>query len=217
MKIKIIKGTIIGFIIIFLSFTVIELSRSHFDLVSEYNNIIIDYNKLKLNSNNEIVDTLISIYKLNKEKANLIGSSVYYFSKKLDIPWQIIIAKIKVESNFNYLAKSNKKTKSNGDKKAEYARGLMQLKPSTAREICHEFGMEWLGTNMLYSPFYNIKFGTYYLYKMRGIFGNKIMDMVISYNIGCYRYYNILNKKEKMPENYQHWNKVKKEIDKLRS
>ena len=54
----------------------------------------------------------------------------------------LVLAVMKTESTFNSRARSHKG-----------AMGIMQILPSTAREVAGNIGMEWKGHDMLFGPF----------------------------------------------------------------
>ena len=76
------------------------------------------------------------------------------YSKEYEVDKYLIYATIKVESNFNENAKSNKG-----------AKGLMQLIDSTGEEIAQSIGMT-IDNDDLFEPEINIKLGTKYLSTM---------------------------------------------------
>ncbi|OGS37783.1 MAG: hypothetical protein A2293_16570 [Elusimicrobia bacterium RIFOXYB2_FULL_49_7] len=85
----------------------------------------------------------------------------------------LITSLIKVESNFIRRAKSHRG-----------AVGLMQILPSTAREIAAELGVKDFQISQLEDPDTNIRFGTYYLAKLIGEFnGNQVLALA-AYNAG---------------------------------
>lgn len=83
---------------------------------------------------------------------------------------------VKAESNFQKRAKSHRG-----------AIGLMQLLPSTAEELATELGIENFSEEMLEIPDINIRLGFHYLDKLRTIFGNRKIDMLVAYNAGLLR------------------------------
>ncbi|WP_413854300.1 lytic transglycosylase domain-containing protein [Candidatus Ruminimicrobium bovinum] len=85
----------------------------------------------------------------------------------------LIQAIIKVESNFNVNAKSKKG-----------ATGLMQIMPSTAKEIASVFKIENFDAEKLYDQETNIMFGTYYCYYLLNIFDNNLNLALAAYNAG---------------------------------
>lgn len=94
---------------------------------------------------------------------------------------------IKVESNFNINAKSKKG-----------AIGLMQIMPSTAKEIAAVFKITDYTDEKLYDIETNIMFGTYYCYYLLNIFDNNLNLALAAYNAGL--------------GNVRQWNKSNKEI-----
>lgn len=84
----------------------------------------------------------------------------------------LVLAVIKAESGFSVSAVSEKG-----------AVGLMQLKPSTAREIVRELGLEFEGHESLYDPFLNVRLGIHYLGSLRARY-RSIERALIAYNVG---------------------------------
>ncbi len=81
-----------------------------------------------------------------------IANLIYTQSKEHDIDYRLVLAVMKVESNFKTDAVSPKG-----------ARGLLQVKPSLARGIAETLGVDWSGARSLNEPGNNIKFGVYHL------------------------------------------------------
>jgi soluble lytic murein transglycosylase len=81
-----------------------------------------------------------------------IANYVYAESKEHDIDYRLVLAVMKVESNFKLDAVSPKG-----------ARGLLQIKPSLGRGIAETLGVTWTGDRTLHEPEKNIKFGVYHL------------------------------------------------------
>ena len=82
------------------------------------------------------------------------------YSKEYGVPEYIVYSTIKVESNFNSGALSNKG-----------AVGLMQITPDTFKWI-QMLLHEDLADGMLYDPETNIKYGTYLLSYLYDVFGD---------------------------------------------
>jgi len=85
-------------------------------------------------------------------------------SQKYNIPKELIKAVIKAESNFNPFAISPKN-----------AIGLMQLLPSTAKEM---------GVEDIFDPYQNIMGGTKYLRMLLDKYNNNLFLALASYNAG---------------------------------
>ncbi|MBP8625696.1 MAG: lytic transglycosylase domain-containing protein [Syntrophorhabdaceae bacterium] len=95
---------------------------------------------------------------LKDEKVNIpeerllsIARMVYRTSKNHNLDYRLMLAIMKVESNFRHDAISPKG-----------ARGLFQVKPSLARYIADDAGVHWSGNNTLDEPEKNIKIGVYF-------------------------------------------------------
>jgi len=81
-----------------------------------------------------------------------IANYVYTESRERDLDYRLVLAIMKVESNFKREAISSKG-----------ARGLLQIKPSLGRVIAEDLGVDWSGDRILHEPEKNIKFGVYHL------------------------------------------------------
>ena len=92
-------------------------------------------------------------------------------SKEFDVDPYLILAVVKTESSFDKNALSKKG-----------AVGLMQLLPSTAKELSEELGIEY-SYEKLFEPDYNIRLGTFYLKKLFDIFGSEKL-VLLAYNSG---------------------------------
>jgi len=101
-----------------------------------------------------------------------IATHVYAESRERNLDYRLVLAVIKVESNFKQDAVSSKG-----------ARGLLQIKPSLARGIAEHLGVTWSGDRILHEPEKNIKFGVYHLSKLIGDFG-ALSWALYAYNSG---------------------------------
>jgi len=108
------------------------------------------------------------------EKTRAIANSVYEESQKYAIDYRLILAVMKVESNFKNEAISSKG-----------ARGLLQVKPSLAKYIAKDtgIGVEEVTTLTLHEPEKNIKIGVNYLSKLLDMFDN-LTSALHAYNVG---------------------------------
>ncbi len=61
--------------------------------------------------------------------------------------------------------------------------GLMQLMPSSARDVARRHGIPWQGARTLHDPVKNVRLGVIYLAEMRDRFGSPDLAMA-AYNIG---------------------------------
>lgn len=90
--------------------------------------------------------------------------SVYY-----QIPWEVYIALIRVETNFNPTLTSK-----------AGCRGLMQIKESTAKEIAKKLNIGYKEKRTLFNEFCNIAIGSYYLSE------NILKKKDINHGVSCY-------------------------------
>ena len=64
------------------------------------------------------------------------------------------------------------------------ARGLMQIMPKTGRKIARHFNERWHGSNSLYNPVTNLKYGAYYYQKLLKQFDGHYAIALAAYNAG---------------------------------
>ena len=67
------------------------------------------------------------------------------------------------------------------------AYGLMQIMPSTGRELGQRLGVARVGTAELFNPQVNVRLGTFYVKNLLGSFGNELERSLASYNAGMGR------------------------------
>ncbi len=125
----------------------------------------------------EIVEKTVIFLKERKpgipeDRIKVIANSVYEESRKYDLDYRLVLAIMKVESNFKNEAVSRRG-----------ARGLMQIKPSSAKIIARESGVEVKGAKCLHEPEKNIKIGVSYLSKLHAMFENMV-SALHAYNAG---------------------------------
>ena len=110
--------------------------------------------------------------RLGDETLTRMANTVYEESQLYELDYRLVLAVIKVESNFRHDAVSNRG-----------ARGLMQIKPSLAKFIAKDAGVSYNGHGSLSEPENNIKLGVYHLSRLMEDF----KDMAIAlhaYNAG---------------------------------
>ncbi len=115
---------------------------------------------------------------LNKVEENehplKYGEYVEKYAKEYNLPEYFIYGIIKVESNFDPLAKSS-----------AGALGLMQMMPSTFEELTSSKHLgEGLSTEALYSPDVSIRYGTYYFMYLYRKFDYDLHTALAAYNAG---------------------------------
>ena len=64
------------------------------------------------------------------------------------------------------------------------ARGLMQIMPTTGRQIARHFNDRWRGSHALYDPVKNLKYGAYYYQKLLKQFNGHYAVALAAYNAG---------------------------------
>lgn len=109
---------------------------------------------------------------LTDDQARLVAHTVYQESARHGMDYRLILAVMKVESHFSHDA-----TSSMG------ARGLLQVKPSLARHIAGDAGVEWKGARTLDEPDENIKIGVFFLRQLLRDF-ETVPLALHAYNVG---------------------------------
>lgn len=110
--------------------------------------------------------------KMDREQMRTIASIVYEESIRHEVDYRLILAMMKVESNFRHDAVSPRG-----------ARGLLQIKPSLAKHIAHHAGIQWSGNKTLDKPDNNIKIGVYFFARLMDDFENT-HSALHAYNVG---------------------------------
>ena len=87
-------------------------------------------------------------------------------------PW-LVLGVIRQESAFNTRAVSSSD-----------ARGLMQLLPSTGREVYQRIGMEAFRDDLLFDPQLNVRLGTQYLGRLADTHRGNLVPALAAYNAG---------------------------------
>jgi len=108
----------------------------------------------------------------NDEKLIKIANSVYEEAKDFEIDYRLVLAVMKVESNFKSDAISKKG-----------ARGLLQIKPSLAKHVSKETGVSIKSPKCLEEPEKNIRIGVSHLSWLMDKFEN-INTALHAYNVG---------------------------------
>jgi soluble lytic murein transglycosylase len=89
------------------------------------------------------------------ETLRRMANTVYAESRLYALDYRLVLAVIRVESNFKQEAVSNKG-----------ARGLMQVKPSLAKYIARDAGVSVKGSTSLAEPENNVRLGVHYLSRL---------------------------------------------------
>jgi soluble lytic murein transglycosylase len=151
-----------------------------------------------LRDDNQRLETVVLLREfLDKESiripettVNEIAGSIHEASRRFDLPPEMILAVIRIESAFDINALSNKG-----------AVGLMQIMPATGEEIARDLRMSWPGVDLLRNPQANIEMGTYYLTKLIGQFNNLAVALA-AYNHGPGRIAELSEAKAELPMEY---------------
>ena len=138
---------------------------------------------------------------LEEDEFKTIALTVYEESKQYDLDYRLVLAMMKVESNFKYKAVS-----------PQGARGLMQVQPSLAKFIAKDVGIHWAGARTLDEPDKNIKIGVHFFSTLKEDFDNNVNMALHAYNMGPTRLKEILTEKNKPDKTFS--NRVLKEYRK---
>lgn len=98
---------------------------------------------------------------------------VYRFSVQRNLDPFLVLAIMRQESKFKRFARS-----------PAFARGLMQLIPSTATRLASDLGLRGFSVEHLYSPEVNINLGTRYIQEIIQRFGRQLEVIAAGYNSG---------------------------------
>lgn len=126
----------------------------------------------------EIRDSLISVYKMDGQKALFFSYYIGLNADRYKITWQEITAIARIESNFDQLAVSD-----------SGALGVLQILPSTGFELCQELKLPYPDNYVLYLPEYSFRCGTYYLSKLKLALDGSFEAAAKSYYVGLGDYY----------------------------
>ena len=107
-----------------------------------------------------------------------------------DLDPDVVVAVIEVESAGYHLAVSH-----------VGAMGLMQLLPTTGKEIALRMGIEWNGPDTLFDPTTNIRLGTAYLSQLMNRYGS-LNTALAAYNWGLGRIDRRLRRGRGIPSRY---------------
>jgi soluble lytic murein transglycosylase len=120
-----------------------------------------------------------------ENKLRSVARMIYEESEDYGVDYRLILAIVKIESNFKHNAVSSKG-----------ARGLLQVKPSLAKFIARDIGMQWGGPKTLDEPDKNIKIGVRMFSGLVENFDNITMALH-AYHVGPAKLKAILSEKRK--------------------
>ncbi|MHB8110102.1 MAG: transglycosylase SLT domain-containing protein [Syntrophorhabdaceae bacterium] len=101
-----------------------------------------------------------------------ISRTLYETSRQYGMDYRLILALMKIESNFQHDVVS-----------PMGARGLLQIKPSFAKFVAQDIGIEWDGNRTIDDPRNNIKIGVRVLSEFVHRF-NDVTTALRAYNMG---------------------------------
>ena len=109
---------------------------------------------------------------LTRPEIETVAQAIVDASKQHDIDPSLVLAVIHVESRYNAFAVSS-----------VGAMGLMQILPSTGRELATRYGIDWTGPQTLFDPVANVRLGVAYLKQLSDRYGSTSMALA-AYNWG---------------------------------
>jgi soluble lytic murein transglycosylase len=116
------------------------------------------------------------------DKLKTIADRVYEESREYDVDYRLILAVMKVESNFRSDAVSRRG-----------ARGLLQITPGLARHVSKDLGVPVKESKALHEPEKNIKIGVNHISGLLDKFEN-LKTVLHAYNVGSYKIRNKVSK-----------------------
>lgn len=146
----------------------------------------------RLHETAQIYSTLrFSDRELNHFSASALAETIWAESRKYALDPMLVLAVIKVESEFRSAAISS-----------YGARGLMQLLPAVAHSLAADANLEsWEGEKSLHDPAINIKLGAFYLGHLKERFGD-IGVALTAYNRGPTWVQKQIESKAALPKEY---------------
>lgn len=127
---------------------------------------------------------------ISENELKNVATMIYKSSGQYNLDYRLILAIMKIESNFKHDAVSSKG-----------ARGLLQVKPSHAKYIAQDIGIVWDGKKTLDEPDKNIKIGIHFFSELMGDFDN-INLALHAYNMGPTRLRKIMSEKSKQEKGF---------------
>ncbi len=133
---------------------------------------------------------------------NRYGYTIKKYADSYNMDWRLVMAIIKVESQFNHTAESNRG-----------AKGFMQIMPATRQEVAEKLGID---ENNLENPHGNIRGGIFYLSELYRSFGNKSITeddrvklTLAAYNAGIGRVQDAQKMAKYVNDDPNEWKSVK--------
>lgn len=148
------------------------------------------YIEMDITSDLDKVESIAKETPLDEETAAIVVS----YAEKLDIKPSLILAVIKLESNFNKYEVGDHQD-----------RGYMQIIPSTEKWLANKYGKKLdleYNPKKIFEPEYNIGLGTIYLSILKEAYGNNYSRILSEYNRGPYNLKKYFNKHKTYVTNY---------------
>jgi len=127
---------------------------------------------------------------LTADEVGQLAVSVAVEAQRSELPAELILAVIRVESSGNTYAMSH-----------VGAMGLMQMMPATAESIAQETGIRWTGAQSLFEPAINVRLGAYYLRTLIDRYGS-VPTALAAYNWGPTRIASRIRRGQSIPALY---------------
>ena len=127
---------------------------------------------------------------LEECEVKLISRTIYEESVRYNVDYRLVLALMKIESNFMCDAVSE-----------QGARGLLQVKPSLARHIAADAGVSWQGKKTLHEPETNIRIGVHFFSKLVRDFRSTNMALH-AYHVGPTRLREIITARKTPAKRY---------------
>lgn len=139
---------------------------------------------------------------------NKYGKTIRNYSDNYGVDWRLVVAVMKVESQFDHAAESHRG-----------AKGFMQIMPATQTEIAEKFGLE---SEAFDDPNGNIRGGIFYLARLYKQFGNdglseenRVKFTLAAYNAGQGRISDAQKMAVYVNDNPKEWKSVKNSLSLL--
>ncbi len=171
---------------------------------------IIDYQRGRLNEMEEQLKIfqVIEDFQVGfseQEKLNLAGV-IFEESRRFNYDPMLVMAVILTESSFK-----------KGQVSGAGARGIMQVMPLVGEDLAARTGLDWQGTDQLFDPVTNIRFGTLHLFEQILKFKD-VRKGIIAYNLGETRLRGRLRQNKPVPGQYfrrvwQNYNMLKERYE----
>jgi soluble lytic murein transglycosylase-like protein len=127
---------------------------------------------------------------LSKRERIALVQTIIREARAQNLDPSLVVAVIEVESAGYHLAVSH-----------VGAMGLMQLLPSTGKELAAKMNIEWNGPDTLFDPTINVRLGTAYLRQLTDQFGS-VHTALAAYNWGPGRIHRRLRRGATVPSGY---------------